>query len=387
VVVLDERVGHAGGGERVGSVGLDEVAPRIRKNARLKQQYTRKRSFDDFQTGLWESRVRVGVQMCSRNDDYNPCFVRMLRCSAIIVTYNSGDTIEACLRALASERCEIVVVDNASRDDTVSRVQEMAKSIPISLVALPTNQGFAGGVNTGARKATGDVFLVLNPDAIAERGAVAALLNCLARSGAGAAGGALCDVDGRVAKGFSFRRLPTLGSLLFEALLVNQLWPENAVNRRYRCLDADYSAEQEIEQPAGACLAVTRAVWEKLGGMDERFFPVWFEDVDLCARLRRAGETIVYCPAARFTHSGAHSVSQLTFAERQLHWYANMLRYARKHFAGWQVLTLRLGIVVGMVMRSIASLFGGGPKGTPVGVALRAYARVAAFAMGFGADS
>ena len=75
------------------------------------------------------------------------------------------------------------------------------------------------------------------------------------------------------------------------------------MNRRYRCLDADYSQQQEIEQPAGACLAVTRSVWESVGGMDPAFFPVWFEDVDFCARLLESGAKIVYCPAARFQHS------------------------------------------------------------------------------------
>ena len=121
----------------------------------------------------------------------------MLRCSAIIVTYNSGDAIEACLRALASEGCEIVVVDNASRDDTVGRVRALATQLPLKLLMMPANAGFAGGVNTGARNATGDAFLLLNPDAVAAPGSISALMNCLTRSGAGAAGGALCDDNGR----------------------------------------------------------------------------------------------------------------------------------------------------------------------------------------------
>ena len=73
--------------------------------------------------------------------------------------------------------------------------------------------------------------------------------------------------------------------------------------------------------------------WEKLGGFDEQFFPVWFEDVDLCKRLLDHGDKIFYCPGARFHHSGAHSVGQLSFRDKQLFWYGNMLRYARKHFS------------------------------------------------------
>ena len=140
-------------------------------------------------------------------------------------------------------------------------------------------------MNQAAQEASGDVLLVLNPDAIAEPGAVKALLQCLETTGAVAAGGALLEDDGQPARGFTFRQLPTLATLLCEAMLVNQLWPRNPLNRRYRCLDADYSQAQEVEQPAGACLAITRAAWESVGGFDEQFFPVWFEDVDLCQRL------------------------------------------------------------------------------------------------------
>src|SRR5271165_1459898 len=306
----------------------------------------------------------------------------MPRCSAILVTYNSAAHIEACLRALASQNCEIVVVDNASEDDTVPRIQALAAQVPLQLITVSRNIGFAGGVNHGARAASGEMLLILNPDAVAEPGAVDALVNCFARSGAVAVGGALLDSDGQPARGFTFRRLPSLSSLLFEVLLVNLVWAANPVNRRYRCLDADHSREQEIEQPAGACLAVSRAAWDSVGGMDTQFFPVWFEDVDFCARLRKSGGKIVYCPTAKFRHSGAHSVGKLSFSEKQMFWYSNMLRYARKHFATWRVLVLRIGIVAGMGLRTLAATLGGGPKGVPWSTAIASYWRVALMAMG-----
>jgi len=281
-----------------------------------------------------------------------------MRCSAIVVTYNSGESIGPCLEALTREDCEIVVVDNASADDSVRRVEQFVAWHPVRLIANELNVGFGAAVNQGAREATGDVLLILNPDAVAEAGAVAAILKCMQTTQAAAVGGALLEGDGQPACGFAFRRLPTLWALVFEATLVNQLWPGNPVNRRYRCLDADYSQQQEVEQPAGACLAISHTMWDKLGGFDEQFFPVWFEDVDLCKRVREAGGNVFYCPGARFRHAGAHSVGQLSFRDRQLFWYANMLRYARKHFSKAQVLILRLAIVKGMFFRSIAALFG-----------------------------
>lgn len=294
-----------------------------------------------------------------------------MRCSVIIVTYNSAAAIAACLEALAHEDCEIVVVDNASADDTAQRVEQLAAEYPLRFTRNAENRGFGGAANQGAGEATGDVLLILNPDALAEPGAIAALLKCMESTGADAAGGALLEADGRPDRGFTFRRLPTLWSLIFEATLVNQLWPGNPVNRRYRCLDADYSQPQEIEQPAGACLAVRRTMWDKLGGFDEQFFPVWFEDVELCKRLRDQGGRIIYCPEARFRHSGGHSVGQLSFRDKQLYWYGNMLRYARKHFSRGEVFLLRLAIIKGMVLRMIGALFGA--RKTSLGESLRAY--------------
>jgi N-acetylglucosaminyl-diphospho-decaprenol L-rhamnosyltransferase len=297
-----------------------------------------------------------------------------MRCSAIVVTYNSGGAIAACLEALTREDCEIVVVDNASIDDSVRRIEEFVAWHPVRLLANDANLGFGAAANQGAREAMGDVLLVLNPDAIAEPGAVSAMMRCLVSTGAEAVGGALLESDGQPERGFAFRRLPTLWALIFEVTLVNQLWPGNPVNRRYRCRDADYAQQQEVEQPAGACLAVKREVWNKVGGFDEQFFPVWFEDVDLCRRLRDQGARIFYCPGARFHHTGAHSVGQLSFRNKQLYWYGNMLRYARKHFSKGQVFMLRLAIFKGMVLRSIGALFGARKAG--LGETLGAYGAV-----------
>ena len=311
----------------------------------------------------------------------------MARCSVIIVTYNSAAVVEECLRALASQDCEVVVVDNGSQDDTVERVRSLAQDVRLQLITVSRNIGFAGGANHGASASSGDVLLFLNPDAVAEPGAIDALLRCFAESRASAVGGALLAEEGQPDKGFAFRRLPTRAALVFEALLINQLWPSNPVNRRYRCLDADYSSEQRVEQPAGACLAVTRAAWDSLRGMDPNFFPVWFEDVDFCARLLASGGTIFYCPDARFRHRGAHSVGKLEFGDKQMFWYRNMVRYATKHRGAASVLLLRVSISLGMGLRMLASLLGTGPKGVGVRDAIRGYAKVGLWAIGPGKGS
>jgi hypothetical protein len=169
------------------------------------------------------------------------------------------------------------------------------------------------------------------------------------------------------------RRFPTLGSMLCVTLLLNRIWPGNPWNRRYRYGDIDYGRPQSVNQPAGAALAFRREVWEQLGGFDEQFYPVWFEDVDFCRRIRQHGWDIVYEPNAVFTHQGGHSVRRLSFSEQQLFWYRNLLRYFRKYHSGAEVLTLRIAIIIGMAIRSAAVLAGVGPSCVSREEALRAF--------------
>jgi len=295
--------------------------------------------------------------------------------SVIIVTYNSAGQIGPCLEALRKEDgWQRIVVDNASRDDTIERAQQADPAAYV--VKNAKNSGFAAAANQGARLASGSILLFLNPDAIAQADALDALADALGQDGVGAAGGSLSHNRGEVDRGFCVRRFPTLPSMAAEILLLNYIWPSNRLNRNYRCLDIDYAEPQDVDQPAGACLAVKREVWESVGGFDESFFPVWFEDVDLCLRIRAQNWKIRYCPSARFLHSGGHSVNRLPITDRQIFWYRNLLRYWRKHESRTEVATLRGIIAVGMGLRSLAALFGAAPENTPRTAAMQAYARV-----------
>jgi N-acetylglucosaminyl-diphospho-decaprenol L-rhamnosyltransferase len=187
----------------------------------------------------------------------------------------------------------------------------------------------------------------------------------------------LTQPDGSPQRGFSIRRFPSLSSTLAEVLLLNRVWPLNPWNRRYRALDFDYRKAQEVEQPAGACLAIQRVAWRDVQGMDNSFYPVWFEDVDLCRRLHERGWKILYCPSAVFVHAGGHSVTQLPFHQRQALWYGNLLRYFDKHESRWKSFILRSGIVAGMLLRCAASALGSRPSGVSFGTAVRSYCDVA----------
>ena len=293
--------------------------------------------------------------------------------SIVIVTFNSAEHIESCLRSLNEPGWERIVVDNASHDATVERARAVSGTL---VLANPENRGFAAAVMQGARAARGPVLLLLNPDVTAEAGALAALRAAVEPDGVAAAGGRLLNPDGTTQVGFTVRRFPTLATALAEVLLFNRLFPRNLWNTRYRCLDLNYDQPAEVEQPAGACLLVKRHAWEEAGGLDEEFFPLWFEDVDLCRRLRARSGRIVYEPRARFRHAGGHSVASLAASARQLYWYRNLLRYFGKHHGSLAAGVLRGAVLVGMLLRMLAITVGARPQPGGWHADMSAYAQV-----------
>src|SRR5580704_6339176 len=150
----------------------------------------------------------------------------------VIVTFNSGAEIGACLDAALASGAEVVVVDNGSQDATIAEVARRGSR----LVANSTNRGFAGGVNQGFSAMNCPYILLLNPDAVLLTSLDPLREACDLPRSAGA-GGLLMDLNGNPQTGFMFRRLPTPLSLLLEVLLLNRVWPGNPVNRHYRSLD------------------------------------------------------------------------------------------------------------------------------------------------------
>jgi hypothetical protein len=272
----------------------------------------------------------------------------------VIVTYSSGAEIGACLDAAAGRGAEIVVVDNGSVDETAAEVTRRG----VRLIQNSGNRGFAAAVNQGFRALSASCVLLLNPDAVLQTGLEDLRAQCQ-MPGVGAAAGRMLDANGRAQAGWMLRRLPTPAALCFEVLLVNRLWPRNPVNWRFRCYDLDLTRTEpvEVEQPAGAFMMIRRDAWERVGGFDERFHPLWFEDVDFCRRLRDCGLHLFYVPSAAVTHAGAHSIRKMPLGIREKYWYGSLLRYASKHFTPIQRRTVCCSVVAGSVIRAVCKLF------------------------------
>lgn len=267
----------------------------------------------------------------------------------VIVTYNSGREIGACLDAAMATGADVVVVDNASSDETVAEVKRRGAN----LVTNSDNRGFAAAVNQGFIVLQSTYVVLLNPDAVLKSD-LGPLREASELPRAAGAGGRLLDTDGRPQVGFMARQLPTAAALALEALLLNRIWPNNPVNKRYRGLGLDYDTRLEVQQPAGAFLMIRRDVWQQLGGFDEKFHPLWFEDVDFCRRAVDCGYRFFYEPLAVAKHTGGHSIGCLTVEMRQFYWYRSLLKYSAKHFRPLAFRGVCLAIMFGSVMRGVA---------------------------------
>jgi N-acetylglucosaminyl-diphospho-decaprenol L-rhamnosyltransferase len=269
---------------------------------------------------------------------------------AIIVTWNSGATIDRCIESCAG--MAVTVVDNASSDDTVERV---CRHRNVYLIENQHNRGFAAAANQGIGRTGAEHVLLLNPD-VELLGPITPLIEACASGRNAIASGRLIDANGATQTGFTVRRLPSPLTLAFEALGLNRLFPWNAVNRRYRCLDMDLKSPADVEQPAGAFLLFNRQLWRDLGGFDEHFYPVWFEDVDFCKRALDQGK-IRYIPAVAARHQGGASVAGLDWTCRELYWYVSLLRYASKHFSLLKFRGVCGAVVLGSAGRLLTGLF------------------------------
>ncbi|HTB18492.1 MAG TPA: glycosyltransferase family 2 protein [Bryobacteraceae bacterium] len=270
----------------------------------------------------------------------------MTRTGVVIVTYNSAGMIERCLKSCGN--LTVVVVDNASKDATCELVRRYSFA---TLIANPGNYGFAAAVNQGVSALDAQLVLLLNPDTELKT-PIDELESACLKSGTGGAAGQLVDEHGEPQRGFTLRRFPRASTLICEVLGINRLISLNPLNRAYRCLDQDLTQPAEAEQPPGAFLMFRREVWQRLGGFDTQFYPLWFEDVDFCKRVRDLGLKIQYVPGVTAVHQGGHSIAGLDWRCREVYWYVSLLRYASKHFRPRAFRWVSAAVVLGSLLRT-----------------------------------
>lgn len=226
--------------------------------------------------------------------------------SVIVVTHQSVLGIGRCLRSVPSE-AELLLVDAGSTDETVARVREVA---PHARIFQGANQGFAAAANVGAAAARGDVFLFLNPDAELPTGGAARLASLCTHLGVSAASGLLIDRHGRPEgvgepfPRFSWyvrRRFPPRRRLIPHSSSLTP--PSSSLTPHPTPL---IPPPFSVPWLSGAALAVRADAFRAVGGFNEAY-ALYYEDIDLCRRLRRQGGTLLCDPSIRIRHQGGQS--------------------------------------------------------------------------------
>jgi len=250
--------------------------------------------------------------------------------SVVIVSYNSARVIRACLESLAAEAAagvlEVIVVDNASADDTVETVK---REFPwVTVVAGRENLGYSKGVNAGIRRARGRYLFILNPDTVVRRGAIHQLLDFAEKTpGAGVVGPRLVFHDGTVQ--LSCRRFYTFTVLLLRRTPLGRIFKGARPVRDHLMLDFDHASTREVDWVLGAAMFVRRDAIESVGMMDERFF-LYFEDVDWCYRMKQKGLKVYYLADAVIEHGYKRESAQIVLNRSFVAHLVSLFRYYEK---------------------------------------------------------
>lgn len=268
--------------------------------------------------------------------------------SAVVVNYNAGELLLACVRSLlAEDPAEVVVVDNGSHDGSV---RALAAVPQVRVLETGRNRGYGGGANLGAGETGAPYLLVCNPDLVVTRGALATLVARLeADATLGVVGPMLRDSHGEVYP--SGRDFPRLADAVGHAF-VGLFWGGNPWTRRYRHLGGDQHRSRRADWVSGAFMLLRRDAFAAVGGFDEAFF-MYMEDVDLCWRLRRAGWGCAYEPAAEVHHEQGHSTSRHPYRMLVAH-HVSVWRFAVRTASGKDRVLIP-AVTAGLVVRLLLS--------------------------------
>lgn len=252
--------------------------------------------------------------------------------TVIILNFNVRYLLEPCLesvfQSIQSIPSEVIVVDNASTDESVAMVR--VKFPQAVLLANPENVGFAKANNQAIHLAQGQHILILNPDTVINQAAITAGLNYLKQHDKVAAIGVkMIDGNGQYLEE-SKRGFPTIGSSLWKLTGINRWFPHNANLNHYYLGHLDQNGIHEVEVLTGAFFLVKKKVLQQLGGFDEGYY-MYGEDIDLSHRIRQLGFQLVYLGNQTITHLKGRSSSAHSY-QHVRNFYQAMLVFVKKYY-------------------------------------------------------
>lgn len=273
--------------------------------------------------------------------------------SIVIVSWNTRALVLDCLASLTaaagSMTFDVVVIDNASVDDTVAEVRRLHPAVVV--VENPENLGFAAANNQGIRRTHGRYVLLLNSDTVAAPGSIETLLRFAdGEPRCGGVGGMLLETDGQFQA--SFQKEP---SIIRECLSASGLGRRVWFRGYPSYGPAQSQVRRQVDVIPGACMLLRRAALDDVGLLDESYF-MYSEETDLCRRLRMRQWEIWYVPEARIVHVGGQSTRQMRTA-MVLALYRSKVRYMAIHHGALHALVLRVLLTIILrVKRLVAEL-------------------------------
>ena len=255
--------------------------------------------------------------------------------SIIILSYNTRDLLKQTLESIPNHSdWEILVVDNASSDDSVAMVKrDFPRAI---LLENSKNVGFAAGNNQAMRLAQGTYVLLLNSDTIVQPNALEKLLQLVEHDETiGVATPKVVLPDGAIDLA-CHRGMPTPWRAFTYFSKLEQLFPASKLFGGYHLTHEDFSRTHEVEAISGVAMMVRKSVVDEVGPLDERFF-FYAEDLDWCLRIREAGWKIVYFPESVVIHLKSQSGKRNTIDKEKekiakAYFYDTMLQFYDKHY-------------------------------------------------------
>ncbi|PIT97803.1 MAG: glycosyl transferase family 2 [Candidatus Andersenbacteria bacterium CG10_big_fil_rev_8_21_14_0_10_54_11] len=225
-----------------------------------------------------------------------------MKLSIIIINYNSGALTRACIASILQQELpftvEIIVVDNASADESVSLLRDEFPDITV--IANDQNRGFGAGVNQGLTAAHGSYILILNPDIVVLPEALPRMVQYMnVHPDIGVLGAQLIYPNGHLQ--YSCFRFYTPMTIVYRRTPLGRLRSGRQAVLSFLMQDVDHQNPIDVDWLMGSCLLLRAAAVRKVGGMDERFF-MYFEDVDWCRRMWEFGWRVVYFPHAQLSH-------------------------------------------------------------------------------------
>ncbi|MCX6766964.1 MAG: glycosyltransferase family 2 protein [Candidatus Moranbacteria bacterium] len=238
-----------------------------------------------------------------------------------IVNFRSRHYLEKCLFSIAENlpvgiKTDILVVNN-EEDSLGEIIAKLGGALDLQVHEIGKNIGFGRAHNAGFGRSQGDVVLFLNPDTTILPGALQALLDVFEDQRIGIAGPFLVDSAEKIEPD-CFGNMQTPLSMVGKKMFGFGAQPAGVDGKIF-----------QTGWISGGAMLVRRDVFEKMGGFDEKFF-MYFEDVDLCLRVKKQGTLVAVNPKARIFHESGKSFA--SEREKKAHYYTSQDYYIRKHF-------------------------------------------------------